>query len=226
MNNSVNATTHQTPTEMLYGTSIRLFPILETPVDTPIPAVADFIERINESVTIAKDNHLIAKTIQTQQANKSRRPEPEYKVGDRVMLDSRNIRRLLKSKNRSDKFFDRFLGPFKIIDTKPEISNYTLELVPAVDFESIHPSFHANLLRPFIPNDPEQFPTREPPKPPPTIPEDKQWEVDAILDERTKYRRKEYLVHWKGYPDEDNMWVKGSDVSTDLIVEYRNSITT
>jgi hypothetical protein len=226
MNNSVNATTHQTPTEMLYGTSIRLFPRLQTPIDTPVPAVADFIERINESIAIAKDNHLTAKTIQTQQANKSRRPEPEYKVGDRVMLDSRNIRRRLKAKNRSAKFFDRFLGPFKITEAKPEISNYTLELVPAVDFESIHPSFHAKLLRPFVPNDPEQFPSREPPRPPPLIPEDDQWEVEAILDERTRYRRKEYLVHWKGYPDEDNMWVKASDVSADLIAEYRNSITT
>jgi hypothetical protein len=31
MNNSVNATTNQTPTEILYGTSIRLFPRLQTP---------------------------------------------------------------------------------------------------------------------------------------------------------------------------------------------------
>jgi hypothetical protein len=142
------------------------------------------------------------------------------------MLDSRNIRRRLKAKNRSAKFFDRFLGPFKIIDAKPEISNYTLELIPAVDFESIHPSFHTKLLKPFVPNDPEQFPAREPPRPLPIIPEDKQWEVEAILDHRIRYRRKEYLIHWKGYPDEDNMWVKDSNVSADLIAEYRNSITT
>ena len=142
------------------------------------------------------------------------------------MLDSRNIRKRLKAKNRSAKFFDRFLGPFKIIEAKPEISNYTLELLPAVDFDSIHPSFHAKLLRPFVPNDPEQFPAREPARPSPLIPEDNQWEMGAILDERKRYRRKEYLVHWKGYPDEENIWIKATDVSADAIAEYRNSITT
>jgi hypothetical protein len=169
---------------------------------------------------------LTAKTIQTQYANKSRRPEPKYQVGDRVILDSKNIRKRLKAKNRTAKFFDRFLGPFKIIEAKPETSNYTLELLPAVDFDSIHPSFHAKLLRPFVPNDPEQFPAREPTRSPSLIPEDNQWEVGAILDERIRYRRKEYLVHWKGYPDEENMWIKATDVSADAVAEYRNSITT
>jgi Chromo (CHRromatin Organisation MOdifier) domain len=84
----------------------------------------------------------------------------------------------------------------------------------------------AKLLRPFVPNDPEQCPAHEPPRLPPPILEDNQWEVDAILDERIRYRRKEYLAHWKGYPDEDNMWVKTSDVSVDLISDYRNNITT
>jgi hypothetical protein len=74
INNSVNTMTKMTPTQLLFGTSIRLFPSFGSRVvDTPVPAVADFIKQINESVDIAKDNHLTAKTSQAHNANKHRR---------------------------------------------------------------------------------------------------------------------------------------------------------
>jgi len=174
MNNSVNTTTELTPTELLYGSPIRLFPALDTTDinNIQLPAVKDYVDRIMESISIAKDNHIAAKTIQTRNANRSRRSEPPYKVGDMVMLDSTNIRRRIKKNGRTAKFFPRFLGPFKIIRAEPKTSNYELELLPKVDFTSIHPNFHSSLLRTYIPNDPEQFPKREPPRPGPAIPDD------------------------------------------------------
>src|SRR5439155_1285934 len=129
-----------------FGISIRLFlSFRSSAVDTPVPAVAEFIERINESIAIVKDNHLAAKTVQAHNVNKHRRREPKYKVGDKVMLDSRNIRHRIKKNSRSAKFYLRYIGFFKIIKAKLDSSNYKLELYPAVDFESIHPVFHAKL---------------------------------------------------------------------------------
>ena len=74
MNNSVNATTELTPTELLYGSPIRLFPTLdETDVNgIQLPTVREYVDRIMESISIAKDNHITAKTIQTRNANRSR----------------------------------------------------------------------------------------------------------------------------------------------------------
>jgi hypothetical protein len=97
-------------------------------------------------------------------------------------------------------------------------------LLPAVDFESIHPTFHTKLLRPYIPNDPELFPEREPPRPPPVVPDDQQYEVERITDHRIYRRQEQYLVHWRGYPDSDDQWVNARDIHRDLISEYRNSI--
>ena len=115
MNNSINATTKMTPTQLLFGTSIRLFPSFRPKVtDTHVPAVTAFIERIHESVTIAKDNHLAAKTVQAHHANKHRRPDPKFKVGDKVMLDSRNIRHRLKKNGRSAKFYPASLVHSKL----------------------------------------------------------------------------------------------------------------
>jgi len=230
MNNSVNATTELTPTELLYGSPIRLFPTLdETNInDIQLPAVRNYIDRIMESIAIAKDNHITAKTIQTRNANRSRRPDPIYKVGDMVMLDSRNIRRRITKNGRSAKLYPRFLGPFKIIRAEPRTSNYKLELLPKVDFTSIHPNFHSNLLRPYIPNDPEQFPRREPPRPGPVIPDDPegaQYTVERLLDHRPQRNPREYLVRWEGWDELYDEWVKKKDIHRDLIREYHNSIT-
>jgi len=222
MNNSVNATTKMTPTQLLFGTSIRLFPSFRPKVpDTHVPAVAAFIERVNQSVAIAKDNHLAAKTVQAHHANKHRRPEPKFKVGDKVMLDSRNIRHRLKKNGLSAKFYPRFLGPFKIIKAKPETSNYKLELRPAVDFQSIHPTFHVKLLRRYIPNDPKRYPARELARPPPLIPEDNQYEVEKILDH---HKQRGYLVRWAGYDQSSDSWVKERDIHRDLIKDYKASL--
>ena len=222
MNNSVNAMTKMTLAQLLFGISIRLFSSFRpNAVDTFVPAVAEFIERINESVAIAKDNHLAAKTVQTHNANKHRRPEPKYKVGDKVILDSHNIRYRIKKTGRSAKFYPRYIGPFKIIKAKPDSSNYELELYPAVDFKSIHPVFHAKLLRRYIPNDPRRYPAREPARPPPVIPEDNQYEVEKILDHD---KRRGYLVRWAGYDQSEDSWVKEQDMHRDLVKEYMASL--
>ena len=98
--------------------------------DIQLPDIKNYIDRIMESISIAKDNHITAKTIQTRNANRSRRPDPIYKVGDMVILNSRNIHRRLKKNGHSVKLYSRFLGPFKIIKAEPRTSNYKLELLP------------------------------------------------------------------------------------------------
>jgi hypothetical protein len=224
MNNSVNATTNFSPTELVFGSRLRLFPTFrEGEIDTTattVPAVTEHLDRIVESVAIARDNQLTAKTLQTKYANRSRRADPEHAVGEMVMLDSRNIRRRIKGKGKSAKLYPRYLGPFKVIKARPETSNYQLELLPATEYSSIYPVFHAKLLRKYIPNDPELFPSREPTRPPPVIPEDDRWEVEEIRDIREKRGKKEYLVHWKGYPDSDDSWVKEKDIDDEIVKEY------
>jgi len=182
MNNSVNATTGISPTELLYGTHLQLVP---HPADTTstIPAVTDFLDRISESVQLAKDRHVLAKTRQAIQSNRHRRPEPNYKVGDLVYLDTANLRLRIKQQGRSAKFYPRFIGPFPILNAKPETSSYKLDL-PAM--YQIHPVFHAKLLKPAIPNNPDRFPAREPFRPGPVFESEDEngdnYEVEYIWD--------------------------------------------
>ena len=58
-------TTSMTPTELVYGTPIRLFPSPVNKAKIPVPSVTDYIQRIEDSIAIARDRHVIAKTNQT-----------------------------------------------------------------------------------------------------------------------------------------------------------------
>jgi hypothetical protein len=142
------------------------------------------------------------------------------------MLDSKNIRKRLKKQKKSAKFYPRYLGPFRIIKVHRETSNYKLELPP--EYRSIHSNFHAKLLKPFFENDADQFPLREPPRPPPLIPEDEQYEVEKILDHkesgRGQGRKRMYLVRWAGYGHEDDSWIVEGDIHEDLVAGYRARI--
>src|SRR5439155_16849767 len=79
MNNSVNATTGKSPTELVFGTTLRLFPSprdLAKPAQD-VPAVSDYIQRIHDNIAFARHRHAVATTKQTTYANQKRRHEPD-----------------------------------------------------------------------------------------------------------------------------------------------------
>ena len=72
-NNSDNTATHQAFNELLYDTTIWLFTNMDFLIDTLNPAVADYLKQMQEwidgAIAIVKDTQLIAKPIQTTNAN-------------------------------------------------------------------------------------------------------------------------------------------------------------
>jgi hypothetical protein len=219
MNNSVNATTGLTPNELVFGAPLRLFP---TPSleQSDVPAVSEFLERIKTSIGIAKDAHLAAKTRQATNANQHRREEPKYNIGDQVYLDTIKLRLGIKQKGRSTKLYPRYIGPFKIISTRPETSTYRLDLPPQY---SIHPSFHARRLKPHVPNDPELFPDRELDRPPAVFNEDdggEYYEVESVEDHQDlRNGRRRYLIHWKGYSPAEDEWIHEDNLDARALIE-------
>ena len=223
MNNSVNATTGKTPTELVYGTSLRLFPSprdLAKP-DIDLPAVTDYIQNIQDNIEFARDRHAEAKTKQTTYANKTRRQEPAYKVGDKVYLETKDLRLRIKLKGRSAKFYPRYVGPFELEKAEPATSNYKLKLPP--EFR-IHPKVHARRLKRAHENDPELFPGRVPSNPPAIDADGEQYIVEAILDHRNNGKSRQFLVHWEGYLDLEDSWVKEEDIDEELVRTYEDEL--
>ena len=120
----------------------------------------------------------------------------EYAVGDKVWLDSRDIKTTRPAKKLDDKWF----GPYPIA-AKISRNAYRLTLPKSM---KIHPVFHVSRLRRFVP---DPIPGRHPPPPPePEIVNgEERYEVESIENSRLRRGKMEYLVKWKGYTRENNM---------------------
>ena len=80
------------------------------------------------------------------------------------------------------KLCPKFIGPYKILQTRPETSTYTLELPTALQSQRIVPFFHVLLLQPYHANDDSTFPNRVQPEPYDfRMPDDQEWIVEDLI---------------------------------------------
>ncbi|SJL15540.1 uncharacterized protein ARMOST_19041 [Armillaria ostoyae] len=128
------------------------------------------------------------------------------------------------------KLDDKRVGPFKILE-KTGASAYKLKLPP---HWKIHLCFNKKLLTPYTPP-PPVFPNQEqpPPSPPDLIDGEEEWEIEEILNSKTrKVHRKRgqplttvvnYFIKWKGWTREHNSWVAESEMGNaeEAIAEYK-----
>ena len=164
-------------------------------------SVASFVRRVTSDWGLAREN--LHRSVGLQQKYYDRKHRDiDYKVGDLVLLSTRNI----KMKGTPGKLQRRFVGPFQVIETIGQQA-YRLSLP---EEWKIQPVFHVSLLKywrtanlqedqPMITND---VPDVEEPYD----------EIERILRwrkvKRNKNIFKEYLVLWKGYPVEEATWVQ------------------
>ena len=76
----------------------------------------------------------------------------------------------------------------------------------------IHPVFHVSLLTPHARS---ELPDRHPPEPALLEVEgEEEYEVEEVLDSRRygRWKKLQYLVHWKGWGPEHNSWEAAEDL--------------
>jgi len=76
-----------------------------------------------------------------QYDDRKAKQQPEFKVGELVMLNAKNI----LTKRPCKKLAPKLYGPFKILEQRGELS-YKLEIS---DRWKIHPVFQVSLLEPY-----------------------------------------------------------------------------
>ncbi len=197
-NNSVHSSIGQSPFYANYGHHPKF--ALKGIDRSVIPAAENRIQQLQQ---LHKDLVLELSTAQERYKkffDQKVQESPQYNLGDKVWLLSRNI-----ATNRPSRKLDhKRLGPFKIMQ-KIGSSAYRLELPRAMQ---IHNVFHVSLLEP---HKPDTIPGRRNPPPPPIeIDNQPEYVVDRILDSRVRRKRLEYLVSWEGYTAEHNSWEPAS----------------
>ena len=135
-------------------------------------------------------------------------------IGSKVWLEGTNLK--LPS-NMTPKLSPRRYGPFEVVSQISHVA-YRLRLPPTWN---IHDVFHASLLTPY--KETEQHGPNFLEPPPEIIEGEPEWEVERILQERTfgRWKKKQYLVRWKGYSPAHDSWVSKDDIhAPELIREF------
>ena len=151
-----------------------------------------------------------------EQYDRHARPAIEYQPGQKVYLESTNIRTPRPSKKLDDKRY----GPFEVIEKIGQAA-YKLKLPDS--WRAIRPVFNESYLSPY--KAPRYRRQQKPPPPPPVEVEGvTQYVVETILkSKRTRGGHVQYLVKWEGYPHEENTWepdIKLRADVPDLIKEF------
>ncbi|KAI1506846.1 Pol protein [Pyrenophora tritici-repentis] len=153
-----------------------------------------FLKRLQDATEWAQAAIAMTQEKQQHQANKTRTAAPQYKEGDWVFLNLRNVKT-----TRPSKKLDWLHGKYKVLK---QVNSHSYKLdVPG----KIHPVFHVDLLR-YAPDD--SFPSQKvgDTQPGPILIDgDELWLVERILGERTIGQGgkgiKEAYVKWVDYTE-------------------------
>jgi len=207
-NNRRHADQMKTPFELMFGESPITLPLSFK--NTKYPAVEDRMKTLIKNREEALVAHKLARTRMADQQKSTFIP---FKKGDKVWLDSRNMKTQYNKKMKPKRE-----GPFIIAEVLGPVT-YQLQLPSSW---RIHNVFHATLLRPYKENDiyGSNFPE------PPTELENEEevYEVDSIINHRKRGRGYQYYVKWKGYPISKASWEPEQAFSDDgnMLTLYKN----
>lgn len=205
-NSRIHSATGKSPFELLHGFKPRLYPSLNP--TSNIPSVEDRLtnlERLREEVQASLTT---AAEIMKRNNGDVTKKGITFKVGDKVLLDGKN----LKTTRPKAKLSDKHHGPFEVTDVLGPV-NYRLKLPPTW---RIHPVFHAALLLPYV--ETEAHGPNFPSNPPELIDDKEEYDVETILDSRATRNKRgvQYLVKWLDYPSSDNSWEPSSNLTKAL----------
>src|SRR5277367_5712358 len=195
--------TNKTPAEIIMGYTPNLHPALQGVTNNP-----SVEQRISELTRHRAEMEAAIR-------KKVKEPAPaKYRPGDQVWLEATN----LKLPYRTPKIAPKRHGPFRIEEVISPLV-YRLRLPMAWN---IHDVFHMSLLTPYRETDEHGTNFTKPP--PDLLGGEEEYEVEAIIGERTfgRTKRKQYLVKWLGYPESDNTWENAEHVhAPQLLMQYR-----
>ena len=149
-------------------------------------------EQMSQLHEVLKAEITEAQMSQKEYADRHRKPDPNWKQGDKVWL----IPRIIRTTRRAKKLDCKKLGLFRIL-AKIGTKAYKLDLP---DSMKVHPTFHVSLLETHRHN-PLPSPVKPPP-PPIEMGGNKEYELKEIVNSRHRYKKLQYRAKWKGYTAE------------------------
>jgi hypothetical protein len=160
--------------------------------DVAVPRAAVKADQMHALHAMLRDELEFVRGRMKEHYDKNRLEGPRLERGDKVYLNSRNLRT-----NRPSRKLDfKKLGPFKIEERISE-NNYQIALPTTMRVRTN--VFHIALLEP-APKNAKLAADAE------AEDEEEEWDVEEILDSRISNKRLEYLVKWLDFDATENSW--------------------
>jgi len=211
-NNKIHTATKTSPFKVNYGQDPRMG--FEGRRKRKYKVVGKFVERMKK---IQEEAKAVLEKVQEKMkkfANRRRGEGEEYRVGDLVLLSTKDLKWQMKGR-RSEKLMERFVDPYKV---KGIVSSNAIELELPKSIK-IHPVVNASRVQLYKPQVEGQ--KRTLPKPV-IIKEEEEFEVEKILNKRMVREKEKFLVRWKGYTAEEDTWENKENLENakELVEEF------
>ena len=143
-------------------------------------------------------------------AYNQRHRQQTFAIGDQVMLSRDGI--AAPHNVVVDKYQPFWLGPFTVAECDITKDNYKLDLPYHL---ALHPVFHTSKLKPYVAS------TKTASRP--TANTEGEYEVADILLHRTRRKKIEYLIMWRGYDLADATWEPETNITNapDILLPYK-----
>jgi hypothetical protein len=214
-NTRINSSTKHSAFELLHGYEPRWPQHIN--IETRNPTATERLQKLKEARDEAKAANIIAQEAMRAQQALHGINTPSWKPGDHVWLEGKN----LKTQYPTAKLGPKRYGPFKV---EKQVGNSAWRITLPTSMK-IHPVFHASLLTAYKKTEEHGVNFTRPP--PEIINNEEEYEVDQICGVRQygRWKKWQYLIKWKGYPDSENTWQSLPDLkgSHELIQEWHNA---
>jgi len=173
-----------------------------------------FIEKMKK---IQKEAKAVLEKAQEEMkkfTNRKRGKGEEYRVGDLVLLSTKDLKWQMKGK-RSEKLTECFVGPYKV---KGIVSSNAIELELPKSIK-IHPV--VNISRVWLYKPQVKGQKKIPPKLL-IIEGQEEFKVEKIINKRMIRGKEKFLVRWKGYMAEEDTWENRENLENakELVEEF------
>jgi len=157
-----------------------------------------FVEKMKEIQEEAKAALGKAQADMKKYADKKRSDVEGYKVGDLVMLSTKDLKYQMV-RRRTEKLMERFVGSYRV---KKIVSSNVVELeLPSTI--KIYPVVNVSRIHRYV----GQVQGQKKEQLLPVIIEgEEEWVVERILNKQRVRRKDKYLVRWRGFTAESDTW--------------------
>ena len=195
-NNKVHTATKMSPFQVNYRREPRMgFDIRKKGKNKK---AEEFVKEMKERHEEARAALVKVQEEMKRQADRSRKEAEEYRVGDKVLISTKDFSMELR-KRATKKLTEKFIRPYVV---KRIVSANAVELELLVLLR-IHPVVNVRRIVKYR----EQVEGQKKILPPPVkVAGKKEYEVEEILDRQERRGKTKYLVKWKGYTAEENTW--------------------